>query len=160
MQGDRLCVPCEGLQITWQRVAGARRANPELSKFYRLYLHYLSYYGQSLLVKPVEQLSETTAMICPKCHTDYPDNTQTCTKCGQTLATGGIATGPVAAVPAREVAKAPAARSGWRHAIWLAVPLLGCMIWWANTAARSYRCGSTGFSARRTHARLGRPMRS
>jgi anaerobic C4-dicarboxylate transporter DcuB len=82
-------------------------------------------------------------MICPKCHTDYPDNTQTCSKCGQALATGGIATGPVAAVPAREVAKAPAVRSGWRYAIWLVIPLLGCMIWWANATAHFYAKGAS-----------------
>ena len=63
-------------------------------------------------------------MICPKCHTEYPENTQTCSKCGQALATGSIATGAVAAVPAREVAKAPpcgpggATPFGWWFPCW------------------------------------------
>ena len=82
-------------------------------------------------------------MLCPKCAVELSEASKACPKCGYVLsATASGVGGGAAAAPAPAPASSPQ-RSKWRMAVWVVVPVLVLLIWYARSAAKGYAPGAS-----------------
>ena len=84
-------------------------------------------------------------MLCSKCGIELSEGSKTCHKCGQALtptavSSGSSGTGTAATAPAPA---APAKPSKWGKALWLLIPGLVLLIWYARLAAKGYAPGAS-----------------
>ncbi len=83
-------------------------------------------------------------MLCPKCGFDLPENSKTCSKCGQALTSAAVTTSASGAAAVRAPAAPPAPQVPKRRwAVLVVVPVLVLMIWWARSAAKGYAPGAS-----------------